>query len=271
MKTTFTFKKAILGVFTILFIMSIAIQVFSSASGRTNRTRKTSTSGCSCHTSGTITGLITPPAGAIRVNQTYTFTLTITTTNGTGDLGVDIATARNRGTLGVVTGSGLKLVTVATGNELTHTAPIAYASPKVISFTYTAPSTPGVDTIFSNVDRGIDNNTSVWAFSPNYVFTVLAATSVENNTVPVSYSLKQNFPNPFNPTTTISFSIPKSEVVRISVYDVTGRVVDELVNDNLTAGNYNTVWDANKFASGVYFYKIQAGDFVEMKKMTLLK
>jgi len=89
--------------------------------------------------------------------------------------------------------------------------------------------------------------------------------------IPNQYSLKQNFPNPFNPVTKIRFSIPKSSIVKLSVYDVTGSLVSELVNGELTAGEYETDFNASGFTSGVYFYTLQAGSYRETKKLVLIK
>ena len=94
---------------------------------------------------------------------------------------------------------------------------------------------------------------------------------INNNEIPVAFSMSQNFPNPFNPATNISFSLPKSEFVNLSVYDLSGKLVDELVNNNLEAGKYTTNWNAADLSSGVYFYKIQAGEFTDVKKLTLIK
>jgi photosystem II stability/assembly factor-like uncharacterized protein len=96
--------------------------------------------------------------------------------------------------------------------------------------------------------------------------------SPENNIVPVDYALNQNYPNPFNPSTTISFSIPKSEFVTLKVYNSAGKEVATIVNEILRAGNYKEVFNAPKdLTSGVYFYKITAGNFTETKKFMLIK
>lgn len=86
-----------------------------------------------------------------------------------------------------------------------------------------------------------------------------------------SYSLEQNYPNPFNPVTTISYSIPEESRVSLKIYDVMGSEVAELVNGRQLAGIYNVNFDASSLASGTYFYKLTAGDFVSIKKMVLLK
>ena len=90
--------------------------------------------------------------------------------------------------------------------------------------------------------------------------------------IPVSFNLQQNYPNPFNPVTSIRFDIPKASVVNLVVYDVTGSVV-EVIADNvsLLAGKYEATWEAAKYASGIYFYRLQAGSFTDTKKMILVK
>ena len=93
----------------------------------------------------------------------------------------------------------------------------------------------------------------------------------EPNTVAKSFELKQNYPNPFNPTTTIAFEIPKSSFVNLKVYDVLGRKVATLVNEEKPAGGYDVNFNEANLSSGIYFYKIQAGSFVQTKKMILLK
>ncbi len=89
--------------------------------------------------------------------------------------------------------------------------------------------------------------------------------------MPNSFSLYQNYPNPFNPTTTISFALPSQSVVSLKVFDMLGREVSTIVSGELQAGTYTRQWNASAFASGVYFYRLQAGTFNETKKLLLLK
>jgi predicted acyl esterase len=92
-------------------------------------------------------------------------------------------------------------------------------------------------------------------------------------TLPNTYALSQNYPNPFNPVTKISFNLPKdfSGNVTLKIYDMTGREVAQLMNENLTTGMYEVKWDAAKYSSGIYFYKLSAGSFSDVKKMMLVK
>lgn len=87
----------------------------------------------------------------------------------------------------------------------------------------------------------------------------------------MAYRLEQNYPNPFNPTTNISYVLPKAENVSLKVYDVLGREVATLVNEVKAAGAYTVPFNASNLSSGVYFYKLQAGSFVQTKKMMLVK
>ena len=89
--------------------------------------------------------------------------------------------------------------------------------------------------------------------------------------IPDKYILEQNYPNPFNPVTTISYELPAADFVTLKIFDVTGRVIEELVNMKQEPGRYNVNWDAVNFSSGTYFYKLTSGDFVQTKKMILLK
>jgi hypothetical protein len=98
--------------------------------------------------------------------------------------------------------------------------------------------------------------------------------------IPQSFSLHQNYPNPFNPVTKIKFDIPQRhlpllggdrEGVLLKIYDLLGREVTTLVNEQLSPGSYSVEWDGTGFASGVYFYSLLTNDFVETKRMVLIK
>jgi predicted CXXCH cytochrome family protein len=107
--------------------------------------------------------------------------------------------------------------------------------------------------------------------------TVSVLTDVQNDAgVPKEFALNQNFPNPFNPSTEISFAVPKQTAVKVVIYGLSGEAVATLVNQNMSAGNYRVTWngrtdDGRSVASGVYFFHLQAEGFTATKKMTLLK
>lgn len=105
------------------------------------------------------------------------------------------------------------------------------------------------------------------------VFITPNPVSVENisSEVPEKYSLSQNYPNPFNPVTNIEFKISTSDFVKLKVYDVMGKEISALVNQNLTPGTYKINFDGSRLTSGMYFYKLETSKFTETKKMVLIK
>ncbi len=106
-----------------------------------------------------------------------------------------------------------------------------------------------------------------------YVSAVNGPTGIisQNNNVPKEYSISQNYPNPFNPTTNIHFSIPKDGNVSLKFYDMLGQEVAVFADGFMKAGTYNAEFDGSNFASGIYFYTLKAGNFIETKKMSLVK
>ena len=91
------------------------------------------------------------------------------------------------------------------------------------------------------------------------------------NIVPETYNLGQNYPNPFNPTTQIKYALKEDGFVTIKVYDLLGKVVATLVNENKSAGYYTINFDASRLSSGIYFYTIRSNDYYDRKKMIVLK
>jgi hypothetical protein len=89
--------------------------------------------------------------------------------------------------------------------------------------------------------------------------------------IPTEYKLYNNYPNPFNPSTKIKFDLPKSSNVKIKIYDMNGRMVNEVFDLNLDAGTYETTYNAAALASGIYYFRIDAGSFSDTKKMILIK
>lgn len=108
------------------------------------------------------------------------------------------------------------------------------------------------------------------AHRPKLTVTYTTPAGVDEN-VPHTFALHQNYPNPFNPATIITFALGRQSPVSLKVFDMLGREVAELVNEQLSAGAYSTEWKATGFASGVYYYQLRAGDFVQTKKLVLLR
>lgn len=104
-----------------------------------------------------------------------------------------------------------------------------------------------------------------------YGDTTLVGIEYDLNKIPTEFSLFQNYPNPFNPTTAIKYELPKQSRVQLIIYNILGQKVDELVNTFQKAGRYEVKWNAENFASGIYYYRIEAGNFVQTKKLILLK
>ncbi len=110
------------------------------------------------------------------------------------------------------------------------------------------------------------------AFGLQWNFTTGLSTSVtQSEAVPSEFSLGQNFPNPFNPSTTITYAIPSAEAVTLKVFDVLGKEIATLVNETKSPGRFSVAFDAAASVSGIYFYQLRAGGFVETKKMVLMK
>lgn len=106
-----------------------------------------------------------------------------------------------------------------------------------------------------------------------YVRTRVSGTSIinQNNSIADGYSLGQNYPNPFNPGTKIRFTIPVNEFVEIKVYDIRGRLIDIVLNNRLSSGEYDVIWLPNNIDSGVYYYVMSAGEFRASGKMIYIK
>ncbi|MBN2365374.1 MAG: T9SS type A sorting domain-containing protein [Calditrichaeota bacterium] len=118
-----------------------------------------------------------------------------------------------------------------------------------------------------SVDGKLYNQLRIWG---KFIGTASGIT-LENRSIVDQYNLFQNYPNPFNPSTTIKFDLPKTTQVIMKVFNILGEEVTTLVSDRLSAGSYSYDWDASNLASGVYLYRLQAGDYVETRKMILMR
>jgi hypothetical protein len=141
-------------------------------------------------------------------------------------------------------------------------------------YTWTVPSTL---TEAARVRVAVFDGNGILGYdSSDDPFTIGDGVSAGGDEIPKAYALRQNVPNPFNPSTTIYFDLPRDSQVELKIYDVKGRVVKVLVNERMNAGRQGVVWDGNsrngeRVASGVYFYGIKAGDFTATRRMTVLK
>ena len=122
-------------------------------------------------------------------------------------------------------------------------------------------------TLWASFTDGVVNN--VFGTMGNHLF--VGVKDITNNTITTAYSLKQNYPNPFNPYTKIQFSIPEEGMVSLTVFNAIGQQVATLVNERKSVGTYEVGFNAENLTSGIYFYKINVGNFSETKKMILMK
>ena len=126
-----------------------------------------------------------------------------------------------------------------------------------------------IDNLYWKVRTINDGGTGPWSETNRFN---IMLTDVEDETqLPTEFALMQNYPNPFNPTTTIAYHLPNTSKVQLKVYDVLGNEIATLVNEEKSSGIYNVQLTMNNVSSGIYFYKITAGDFVQTKKMILVK
>ncbi len=148
----------------------------------------------------------------------------------------------------------------------------ATSSPALSGASFSHPNLAGFEVTTFVGAFGTTNWTLGWAnFNPqNYTAQPIAVKEISTE-VPAVFSLKQNFPNPFNPSTKIQFSVPKSSFVTVKVFDVSGKEVSTLVNENVNTGTYEVTFDGAGLNSGVYFYRLYAGNYIETKKMMLVK
>jgi hypothetical protein len=143
----------------------------------------------------------------------------------------------------------------------------------ILNVEYTTNDIPDVALIKFTIDSSLASNKlhqgSKWYI--DYLFFGPLSDIEETEQLPIEFSLSQNYPNPFNPSTKIKYSIPQSSYVAVKVYDVLGNEIETLVNEEKPAGTYEVNWNAASLPSGVYFYQLKAGEFVQTKKMVLIK
>jgi len=256
-------KKIIITSFVFIFILFCFTDTFSYPNGVALRTRKNTLLGCgSCHVFGTTVTGSWNVQDTVVAGQTYTFSLVITKTSS-GKLGLDIAA--KSGVLALAPSS--QYVKLLSG-EIVQSSGINLTT-VTINFNYTAPSSPGVDTLFATVDAG---HAGKWNWAPDKGLVVKSLSGIINkNHTAESFYLNQNYPNPFNPVTKIDFSIKEAGFTSLIVYDLTGKKVADLVNENLYAGLYSYEFNAVNLSSGVYIYTLKSGDFSQSKKFVLIK
>jgi len=168
-------------------------------------------------------------------------------------------------------GTVLQALRVRRDDRYTSPSPPFYV--RTISYSFMTKSGAVVEVVAS--DTSSPNSGTIQTDGVTWSSTNISGVEDENG-IPAQYSLSQNYPNPFNPVTIIKYSIPAVETqnfasVQLKVYDVLGNEVATLVNEEKPAGSYEVKFNASQLSSGIYFYKLQAGNYSEMKKMILMK
>lgn len=260
---------------TLVIVLIFGVIIFAGihrSTGITGRTNKTNQGGCTCHSPEPDNSVNVQVSGPDTLVKGQTAEYQITLSGGPAVLGgFNVASAI--GVLSPVDNSAQLL-----SSELTHTSPKSFSGGSVTwNFTLTAADQVYTDTLFSasNSVNGDGFNSSLdrWNFGQKFVvYVVDQTTSIENEELtPNSFMLKQNYPNPFNPSTKISWSSTTSGHHTLKIYDITGNEVATLVDEFMPAGNNEVEFNASNFSSGVYFYKLVAGNQTETKKMILMK
>lgn len=252
-------------IFVLLTLLVLcAMGAWAYPTGITGVTRKTGSSGCApCHSGSSIDGVVTISGPAtLKVGQTGTYSLTIS--SGTL-IGCNIAASS--GTLARVS-TALQMMS----GELTHSQKMNGTS---VQFTWT-PSATGAQVLYAVGAR--TSKSGGWGHAGDFNVNVTpdGLAGVENNHSPAAYSLEQNFPNPFNPSTIIRFTLPQAAEVTITVMNLIGEKVTTLVSRSMEQGTHAVQWNASGLPSGMYLYRLEARQgagqlFVETRKLLLLK
>jgi len=257
------------------YLLLFAILIFATATlsaypgGVSGYTKKTNNLGCSCHTStitSTVSVLIKGPA-TLQPSQVGDYTVTVSGGAGTA-VGVDIAASGGA----LVNGdANLKVKS----SELTQPSKKVYSGGQyVFKFKLTAPATTGKITLYATAC----SKKSQWNFASNFEVSVESVSGLNNEIANAkSFQLNQNYPNPFNPSTKISYQVSDYGNVTLKVYDVLGKEVATLVNEEKTPGTYEVTFNLQpttnhpQLTSGVYFYQLKAGNLVQTRKMIMTK
>ncbi len=271
-------KAKVIFAFTLLalFISLIVIDIYSFPNGYVGVTKKGGEGiGCVCHGINMPTPAVNvffEGPDSVEVGQTVLYKIKIA--HGPAVVGGFDAAVYSGRIDTVYTETGVRRDS-ATG-DLTHSLPKAFANDTVYwFFKYTAPPMAQIDTLYAVGNSANNDSTSgndEWNFSSNFSVKVYNPIGIVNNsTTARGYELFQNYPNPFNPSTKIRFNVKESGNVKLTVFDIRGRIVRVLVNRIVPKGEYNIDFNAENLPGGVYFYKLESAGYSTAKKMVLLK
>lgn len=270
-------KIFIIGSLT-LFIIAFYVNLMSFSTGIGGRTRKNINEpeiGCSCHKILPVSSVNVKINGPLTVLKGSTTLYRITIIGGphvkagfdfnVGHGGIDVAEPDSTQNFGI---------------DITHRFPKIFGGRDTVSWQvkYIAPiDTLGPDTLYATGNsvngNGIADSLDNWNFSEDFIVNVVSSIGIKpiNNTLPVNFKLHQNYPNPFNPNTKIKFDLSKAGLTELKIYNSMGEEVLTLLNERLEPGIYEINLNAAGLSSGVYFARLTAGDFSDVKKMVLIK
>lgn len=262
----------------LLFIVFLAIVMYAGVqipTGVVGKTEKNG-AGCTCHNPQRDFSVNVQIDGPDTLFKGETATYQLTLSGGPAVAG-GFNVASHRGLLNPLDGTSQSMA-----GELTHTSPKLFSGSSVVwEFSLTALDSVYTDTIYS-ASNSVNNDGNAssqdrWNFGDKFVIHVIeqpTSVSFENQSV-TSFKLEQNFPNPFNPTTNIEFSLTEKSDVSLIVYNSLGEKISELVNGNMESGHHNVIFDAAELPSGLYIYQmVTKGNnksFVQSRKMILIK
>lgn len=271
-------RKVFLQMLLIGGTLGYGVLVFAHSTGINGATRKNG-NGCTCHVgsqgqSGPSPSVIVAISGSdtLTVGQTGEYQLSI---QGGPAIAAGTNIAASAGILDTALFNVPRLFTF--DGELTHAAPAPFSGNTItFRFRYTAPQTAGTVALFANGNSVNNNGTSFgdeWNFAPDKQIVIRPSVTAldQGNQAPPIFSLEQNYPNPFNPATNIRFHLTKPASTRLSVYDLLGKEVAHLLEQDLEAGSHQVFFDGSPLPSGTYWYRLTAGSSSETKRMILTR
>ena len=262
------------GVSVFLLLSYINLKSFSTGiGGRTRKQINEPEIGCSCHRVPWDLNVLVRILGPQQVYRNDTAVYRVTMTGGphikggfdfnVGHGGIDVAEPDS---------------TQNFGADITHRFPKIFGGRDTIGWNvkYIAPNIAGPDTLFATGNsvngNGLNDTLDRWNFSDDFIVNIIPIGIRQiNSEVPGKFSLYQNYPNPFNPKTNIKFKIAKKSFVSLKIFDISGKLIDVLVDREEPPGTYEVDFDGDNIPSGIYFYRLESGTFNVTRRMILVK
>jgi hypothetical protein len=261
--------------FVTLLITLIVYNIYSFPTGYTGVTTKGDGLGCICHGTNQPTPTVSvffEGPDSVAVNETVLYKIKVS--HGPAVVG-GFDAAVYSGIIDTVS-ADTTLRRDNPSGDLTHRFPKTFSNDTLFwTFKYTAPGTEQTDTLYA-VGNSCNNDTTSsndeWNFSPNFLIRVYNPIGIANNgKIVKDFKLYQNYPNPFNPVTRIKYDIKENGILKISVFDVSGRFISTLKDGFSKPGVYEVEFNGNNLSSGIYFYKIETRNYSDTKTMVLIK